>query len=231
MSALNRLVCLLATLLAGPALAQTGALEGRWEGEAEGPGLVVPVVLDLAPRGDGWAGAATLPGRGARGAALSALALQGSTLSARLPGAAEIGFELQLAPDGAVLSGRFLQGGHAASLVLRRRGPAQLDPAPPATAWPAALDGTWRGRYDIGLGPREVTLRLAGAGSAMTVIGRRTTEVAFDEQRVLGAFLFLRAAAFDIAIEAPLVAGARLDALIRQGPFESALVLQREATP
>ena len=41
--------------------------------------------------------------------------------------------------------------------------------------------------------------------------------------------LVLRAAAFDIAIEALLGTGGRLDAVIRQGPFEGALVLQREA--
>lgn len=228
---ISRYAALIAALFAGPALAAPAGLEGRWEGEAELPGLVVPVVLDLAPRGDGWAGAVTLPGRGTRGAALAALALHGETLRASVPGGAQIRFELQLAPDGAQLAGRFLQGGQAAPLLLRRRGPAQLDPLPAAAPWPPALAGTWRGRYDVGFGPREVTLRLAAETSAMTVVGRRTTEVAFDEQRVLGAFLILRAAAFDIAIEAALATGGRLDAVIRQGPFEGALVLQRVAAP
>lgn len=231
MIAFPRVAALMAALFVGAALAAPAGLEGRWEGEAGLPGLPVPVVLDLAPRGAGWAGAVTLPGRGTRGAALAALDLQGETLRATVPGGAQIRFELQLAPDGAQLSGRFLQGGQAAPLVLRRRGPAQLDPLPAAAPWPPALAGTWRGRYDVGFGPREVTLRLAADVSAMTVVGRRTTEVVFDDQRILGAFLILRAAAFDITIEAPLAAGGRLDAAIRQGPFEGALVLQREAAP
>lgn len=228
MFALTRFATLVAALLAGPAQA---TLAGRWEGVAEGPGLRVPVVLDLAPRGTGWAGAVTLPGRGTRGATLAALELQGESLRASVPGGAQIRVELKLAPDGTQLSGRLLQGGHAAPLRLQRRGPAQLDPLPAASPWPPALAGVWRGRYDVGFGPREVTLRLAADTSAMTVVGRRTTEVAFDDQRILGAFLILRAAAFDITIEAPLATGGRLDALIRQGPFEGALLLQREAVP
>lgn len=229
----RRPLLLAGAALLGPALAQPeAALAGRWEGEAELPGLNVPVVLDLAPRaGGGWVGAATLPGRGPRGVALTALEREGTGLRARLPGGAGIAFELVLAADGAQLAGRFLQGGHAAPLRLRRTGAPQLDPPPPVTPWPAALNGVWRGRYDIGFGPREVTLRLAAAGSAMTIVGRRRTELAFDEQRVHGAFLLLRAAEFDIAIEAPLPVAGRLEAQFRQGPFEAPLPLQREAAP
>jgi hypothetical protein len=214
-----------------------GAGEGRWEGVAELPGQSVPVVVDLAPRGGAWVGAATLPGRGVSGAPLTALQVQGPTLRATIagpPGMTEdgaIGLVLQMAPDNTVVSGQLQQAGHSAVLTLRRSGAAQLPAAPPASPWPPALDGTWRGHYDIGFGPREVTLRMGAAAAAMTVVGRRTTEVAFDEVRVLGAYLILRAAATDITIEAPAASArsGRLDATLRQGPFASRLPLQRGA--
>jgi hypothetical protein len=213
--------------------------EGRWEGQADLPGLGVPVVLDLLPLGTGWAGQITLPGRGRAAAALAGLRVQSGAMTAELavaagaPPESAARLELQRSPDGRSLAGRWLQGGHAAPLLLRRTGPAQTAPPLAAAPWPAALDGSWQGRYDIGFGPREVTLRLRQQTASMTVVGRRTTEVAFDSVRIVGAFLQLQAEAFDMRIEAPAAAAGegRLAAMLRQGPFESALPLTRQPAP
>ena len=226
-------LCLWSTA-SGPARALA---EGRWEGHAELPGLSVPVVLDLQRAGVDWTGAITLPGRGRGAVPLRGLQVANGLLTADVslgagaPPELAARIELRHAPDG--LGGRWLQAGHAASVQLRRSGAAQVATAPPTAPWPAALDGTWRGRYDIGFGPREVTLRLRQQTATMTVVGRRTTEVSFEGVRVLGAFLRLHADAFDMQLEAPASGAAQgqLNAGFRQGPFETTLVLTREPGP
>jgi hypothetical protein len=223
-------LCTVAFVLAG-ALAGAQAAEGRWEGVARLPGGPAPVVIDLAPQGDGWAGAVTLPGRGVSGTRLRTVerAADGG-LRATLPDGTT--FELRPGGDGCSLEGQLRQGGHSAALALTRSGAAQLGaPAPTAPLAPS-LAGTWRGRYDIGFGPREVTLRIAPpARASMTIVGRRTVEVSFDEVRQFGALIMLRAHEADITIEAPWAEAAQgqLVAVWLQGPFESALRLQREA--
>jgi len=151
----------------------------------------------------------------------------------RLGAADEAGIELQRSADGRRLEGRWLQAGHSAPLVLVRSGAAQIEPPRAAVPLAPALAGVWRGRFDIGFGPREVTLRIAPPGAAMTIVGRRTTEVTFDEVLQRGAFLWLRANELDIAIEAPWASAAQgtLAATWLQGPFEAALTLRREAAP
>lgn len=222
------------------ALPPAQAAEGRWEGVARLPGQAVPVVIDLAREAAAWVGAATLPGRGVAAAALRGLEVgaDGSLRATLAPGAGagpggEVTVELQRSADGRSLDGLWRQGGHVAPLALRRTGPAQRATSPAASALAPALAGTWRGRYDIGLGPREVTLRITPPGATMTIVGRRTTELSFDEVRQVGALLMLRSTAFDIAIEAPWAAAAqgRLPAVWTQGPFEADLLLRREGAP
>jgi hypothetical protein len=220
-----------AALVLACALASAQAAEGRWEGVARLPGGPAPVVIDLAPQGAGWAGAVTLPGRGVSGTRLRTIerAADGA-LRATLPEGTT--FELRLGGDGRSLEGQFRQGGHSAALLLTRSGAAQLGALPPTVALAPSLAGTWRGRYDIGFGLREVTLRIAPPASAsMSIVGRRTVEVSFDEVRQVGALVMLRAHEADITIEAPWAEAAQgmLTAVWLQGPFESALRLQREA--
>lgn len=214
-------------------------LAGRWEGQAELPGMSVALVLDLRLAGAGWSGQATLPGRGLSGVPLRGLVLTGSRLEARLGGpatgqdAATAGIELAPGTEPGTLQGHFVQAGHRAPLTMVRTGEAHWQPA----ALPAPLDprlaGTWRGRYDIGFGERQVTLRLLPPSSAaMTVVGRRTTELEFDEAGRFGQLWILRSAAFGITVEAPVLPDSpdELRATLRQGPFESPLQLLREAS-
>jgi hypothetical protein len=123
-------------------------------------------------------------------------------------------------------------GGHVASLTLARTGPAVVIEHALA-ALPQATWGQWTGRYDIGFGPRELTLRLTAEGATATVVGRRTTELRFDAAGRAGAFLRLHAEIADFSLEAPWVSAAEgvLNATVRQGPFESAVVLHRERSP
>jgi hypothetical protein len=221
----------------GPA----SAAEGRWEGQAQVPGVAVPVVVDIAAGPQGWIGSITLPGRGVRGAPLQALAVHGTTVRAEVGAAGAPGTEIGIAlrqSAGATLVGELSQGGHAAPLTLQRTGPAQVEPTPASTPIAPSLLGTWVGRYDIGFGPRDVTLRLDAAPdgrepkATITVVGRRTVEIAIDLIVQHGAFVTLAANAADIALEGPwALEGGQWSMAWRQGPFEAPLLLRRQVAP
>lgn len=222
------------------ALLPAQAIEGRWEGAARVPGLAVPVVIDLAREGATWVGTVTLPGRNVAAAPLRSLALGGDgRLRATLGGGGEstaggeVSFELQRSADGRTIAGQWRQGGHDAQLILTRTGIAQRAAVPAGSPLAPALAGIWRGRYDIGFGQREVTLHIEPPGATMTIVGRRTTEVSFDEVRQIGGLLMLRASELDITLEAPWATAARgtLAATWFQGPFEAVMSLRREGTP
>jgi hypothetical protein len=224
----------LALAICAAASPGTQAADGRWEGLLHVPGAAAPVVLDLERRGAAWAGSAVLPGRGAPAARLRALTIDAAgVVRATLPLAqgGELQLELRPSADGRQLQGQGRQGGHRAALQLRRTGPPQVVHQPSGVPLAPALAGVWRGRYDIGFGPREVTLRITPPAATMTIVGRRTTEVSFDEVLQLGSLLRLRSSEFDITIEAPWADAAHdsLSAGWQQGPFEATLVLRREA--
>ena len=217
------------------------AAEGRWEGQAQVPGVAVPVVLDLAraATGDGWIGSITLPGRGLRGVPLKSLAVQGDVVrgqtaaAAGSPPGSEIAVDLRHS-TAQTLVGELRQGGHAASLTLTRTSPALVEQPPVGTPIAPGLRGTWVGRYDIGYGARDVTLKLdAGAdGSApkatMTVIGRRTYDLTVDLIEQRGAWVTLSVAESAISLDGPwALEGEQWKLTWRQGPFESPLVLRR----
>lgn len=216
--------------LLGLALPAAQAAEGRWEGVLEGPGLAVPLVLDLARDGVGWTGSAIVVGRGAGAQRLRSVEVgaDGRVNAALVAGG--IAFELRPAADARRLEGVWRQGGHSAPLALVRSGAAQVAAMPLGVPLAPALAGVWRGRYDIGFGARELTLRIVPPGATATIVGRRTTEVTFDEVLQHGAFVRLRSSEFDIAIEAPWAGAAQglLAATWQQGPFEAPVTLRRE---
>ncbi|WP_374563828.1 hypothetical protein [Ideonella sp.] len=229
-------VSLGAVAAAGPA--------GRWEGEARIPGAPQRMVLDLAtgPSGE-WAGSLTLPGRGVKGAPLGSLQVGADgSVQADAAGAfggppSELPTQLVLRPQpGGQLEGEWRQGGHSAVLALRRSGDAQVDPPPARTTLPAALAGNWRGRYELGGYPREVTLTLqatthpsAHAGELL-IVGKRHSQLVIDRVNAGERFVTLEASAAGIRLEGRWDAAAgAFDGSFFQGPFEAPLKLQRDA--
>jgi hypothetical protein len=211
------------------------ALGGRWEGQAQTPGAAVPVLIDIVP----GAAVLTLPGRSTQRERLTLSESRGGVLRAAAasdPDVAEadaLRLVLRPAERGRVLVGSLHQGGHAAPLRLVRVSDAPALDAIPTMPIPEMAHGVWRGRYDMGFGERAATLRLSAQGNAMTVVGRRTSEIVFDGAVQRGAFLMLTASAAGVSIEAPAAGAAAgvLQATVRQGPFEAALELRREAAP
>jgi hypothetical protein len=222
----------LTTMLALATGAAAAPLDGRWEGHAGVPGAPQAVVLDL----EGGNGSVTLPGRGVSGAPLRELRMEGERLSASLaaaipdfdatgPGAT---LELVLAPGGR-LTGSFRQGGWSAPLVLTRTGAAQVVPAPASTAIAPALAGTWKGRYELGGVPREVTLVLAStqpATATLLIVGKRRTEVPVDRVAQGPVYLTLESSAFGLVVEGKVGNGV-IEGTLQQGPIEVPLRLTR----
>lgn len=225
--------------LAGDARANP-AWQGRWEGEAAIPGaplaLIVDLALDSTPgRGGHWVGSWTLPGRGVKGAALRAVVVDAQGIRSALPASfgdpAASGLSLQPQADGRLV-GTLRQGGHEATVTLRRSGSAQVDPPLASTALSPSLEGTWTGRYELGGYPRDVTLTLANkdgvGGATLVIVGRRRSEVPVDLVIQRGGLLSIISSATSIALEArlPLVDGA-LRGQFQQGPFEADFVLRK----
>jgi hypothetical protein len=226
---------LLAALLGWQAAAGA-APDGRWEGLAQTPAAAVPVVIDILTT-QTWI--VTLPGRSTQRERLAVQATQAGWLRASgTPGqdgssTDTVRIEVRQGEGGRVLRGTLHQGGHAAPLRLVRVGEASaLDTVPSATL-PTSTHGVWRGRYDMGFGERNATLRVSAQAVAMTVVGRRASEIAFDEARQRGALLMLQSSATGVSIEAPAAGAAQgvLQATLRQGPFEAQFELKREVAP
>lgn len=240
---------LIPTLAASLLVASLGAAAapspaGRWEGEARIPGAPQRMVLDLAASPAGaWAGSLTLPGRGVKGAPLGDLKI-GADGSVQADAAGAFGgppselptqLVLRPQPDGR-LEGEWRQGGHTAVLALRRSGDAQVDPPPARTTLPAALAGNWRGRYELGGYPREVTLTLqATSGPSdiageLLIVGKRRSQLVIDRVNAGERFVTLEASAAGIKLEGQWDATAgTFDGSFFQGPFEAPLKLQRNA--
>ncbi len=224
----------LTTMLALAATAAGAApLDGRWEGRAVVPGAPQAVVLDLE---DGR-GSVTLPGRGVSGAPLRELRFEAGRVSASLAAAIPAfgasgpaaALDLALAADGR-LAGSFRQGGWSAPLVLTRTGAAQVTPAPASTPIAPALAGTWKGRYELGGVPREVTLVLAAtqpATATLVIVGKRRNEVPVDRVAQGPVYLTLESSEFGLVIEGRVGAGV-IEGTLQQGPIEVPLRLVRE---
>jgi len=220
-----------------------GNPSGRWEGEARIPGAPQRVVLDLAPGPSGeWAASLTLPGRGVKGAPLDVKvgadgSVQADAASAfgGPPGELPTQLAVRMLPDGR-LEGEWRQAGHAATLAMRRSGDAQVDAPPARTPLPAALAGTWRGRYELGGYPREVTLTLQATNSPsansgeLLIVGKRRSQLVIDRVNAGERFVTLEASAAGIKLEGRWdSATGTFDGSFSQGPFEAPLKLQRDA--
>jgi hypothetical protein len=227
-------------LQASPALAATD-VSGRWEGVADIPGEPLQLIVDIARDARGtWAGSVILPQRGVKGAPLDAVAVSDTGLRFALasafrgPPESSPGVVLGWQPDG-TLAGTLALGGRTTTVSLHRSGAPQVDFPPAGTAISAALEGTWRGRYELGGYAREVTLTLANrapdqAAGQLVIVGKRTTTLDVDLVVQGREFITLRSSAADFRIEGRFVAAeGTIEGAIVQGAFDAPIVLRRQA--
>ena len=154
-------------LIGPPAMAQTGgSLAGHWRGTVQIPGEPAVIVLDLDQVGGAWVGSLTAPDYGAKGVALTAVALSeegGLQASVALFGDAKLRVRL----EGGRLTGTLEAGGNTAALVLERVGAAQVDLPVANAVLAAGFEGQWTAEFELGWKRRaELALRNEARGTS-----------------------------------------------------------------
>ncbi len=211
----------------------------RWEGTAQIPGRDLQLVVDLAKDSTGaWIGSIIIPSLGLKGAPLTELVVKGAETSFTIKdalGGPQVGpakLKARLLPNGK-LSGEFLQAGNSAPFVLEKSGPAQVELPKSSTAVGPDFVGEWKGEYEMGGYPRQVTLKLANkpGGPAVpdfVIVGKKVNNVPVDLLLESGGFLSLESKVFGITFEGRLQKEAgEIRGSLTQGPYEASLVLHR----
>ena len=142
-SVLVALIFALAQPAAGPS--------GHWEGAIQIPGQELKIEIDLAPRGEKWEGTIAIPAQGRKGFPLSAITVQGESVSFAMNGVpGNPQFKGTVSKDAKSLSGEFSQGGGTIPFAVTRTGDAKFEPLPKSTAITKDLEGSWEGSLDVG---------------------------------------------------------------------------------
>jgi hypothetical protein len=172
-------VLITAALLVVPASslhAQTGAdPSGHWEGAIQmQPNMEIKVEIDLAKNGKGeLAGTFGQPAQQVKGIPLSAIAVEGRSVSFVVKGGPEAAkFQGTLSPDGQSISGDAAQGGYTVPFTLTRSGDARIAPAPKSAPIGKELEGSWNGTLDVNGVQMRLTLKMANQpdGTAMGTV-------------------------------------------------------------
>jgi hypothetical protein len=135
------LILFLAQPAAGPS--------GHWEGAIQVPGPELKIQIDLAQRGEKWEGTIAIPAQGLKGFPLSAITVQGDSVSFEMHGVpGDPHFNGTLSKDAKSLSGQFSQGGGTIPFAITRTGEAKFEPLPKSTPITKDLEGSWEGSLD-----------------------------------------------------------------------------------
>jgi hypothetical protein len=214
-------------------------LEGRWEGIVRVPERPLRLIVDLSRDSAGaWSGSIVVPGLGIKGAPLSNIAADRAqlrfesrqALAEQTYGAAT--FEAKLAADG-TLAKEMQQGGNHATFTLRRTGSAQVDAPPRSTPVAGAIEDEWRGEFELGGYPRQVTLAFVnrpegGATARFVIVGKQKNDLPVDLVVQDGEIVRVESAATRIAFEGRLTEqGAEIAGTLELGALELPLVLRR----
>jgi hypothetical protein len=232
---------LLTLLVCFPALVCSAArpAEGRWEGRVEIPGSELQLTVDLAQGSTGgWAGSIVIPGLGVKGATLSNLVVTdtdvsfdlGQVLGSATQGPA--GFRAHLVATDS-MAGQMRQAGSAATLVLRKIGPAQVELSPRSTPVRLDVEDQWVGEYELGGYPRHVTITLenhadAGASAKFVIVGKMTNDLPVDLVVQQGNLLRVESQSTQVSFEGRVVSEAsEIRGTLELGSIELPLVLHR----
>jgi hypothetical protein len=211
----------------------------RWEGTVQIPGRDLKLIVDLAAAADGgaWIGSITIPGLNVKGATLSDIVIKGANISFTIkdalcgPRVSPATIKALLTAKG-TLAGEFQQGGNHAPFVLEKSGPAQVDAPKRSTAISTELAGEWKGKYELGGYPRDVSLKLGNqAGVALVdfvIVGKKVNNLPVTLTRQDGDFLYIEAPSLGITYEGRLRReSGEIQGTLVQGPFELPLTLRR----
>ena len=195
----------------GIGLAQTPASPaGHWEGSIEVPGQPLKIEIDLQKSGEKWEGTIAIPAQNLKGFPLSAIAVQGETVSFGLSGVpGNPNFKGNLSKDAKSLAGEYSQGGGTMAFAVTRTGDAKIEPPPKSTPITKEFEGSWEGALDV----NGTILRLVFKLSNGTGAGATGTLVSLDQGGV------------EIPVTAVVQTGSHLKVLVQSivGTYEGDL--------
>jgi hypothetical protein len=126
------------------------APSGHWEGAIQIPGQELKIEIDLAPRAEKWEGTIAIPAQGLKGFPLSAITIEGDSVSFALNGVpGNPKFKGTVSKDAKSLSGEFSQGGGTIPFAVTRTGDAKFEPLPKSTPITKDVEGSWEGSLDV----------------------------------------------------------------------------------
>ncbi|HLJ49034.1 MAG TPA: hypothetical protein VKU01_23630 [Bryobacteraceae bacterium] len=195
------------------------------------PGRSVAIIVDLAKDDSAaWAGSATVPGLGVKGAPLAHLTLKDNALEFTIAGVlGDPAVKAQIAGD--AMTGEFAEAGNTAPLTLHKTGVAQVDFPPKSTRIQQEFEGEWTAKVTYGGNP--LTLRLAlkneAKAASATLIAVRTKEnpIPVTLVRQEGRILMLEGG--PVALEASFDRSAgEIRGTVRIGGIEMPITLRKE---
>jgi hypothetical protein len=219
-------------LLAQPAADPSG----HWEGALQVPGQELKIEIDLAKTDEKWEGAISIPAQSLKGFPLTAITLQGDSVSfalGGLPGNPQ--FKGTVSKDGKSLSGDFSQGGGTLSFAVVRTGEAKIEPLPKSTPITKDLEGAWEGPVDVNGTTLRLALKLSnrpegGATGTLTSVDQGGAEIPVAAVIQTGSHLKVIVKAISGTYEGDLKDG-QLTGTWTQGPTTFPLVFKRPTQP
>jgi hypothetical protein len=207
---------------------------GHWEGAIQVPGPELKIEIDLAPRGEKWEGTITIPAQGLKGFPLSAITVQGDSVSFALNGVpGNPQFKGTLSKDSRSLNGEFGQGGGTMPFAVTRTGDAKFEALPKSTPITKDLEGSWEGSLDANGTILRLLLKLSNgpdgvARGTMTSVDQGGVELPAAAVVQTGSHLKVVVQAIAGTYEGDFKDG-QLTGTWRQGPGTLPLVFKRPA--
>ena len=150
---------------------------GHWEGAIQVPGPELKIEIDLASRDEKWEGTITIPAQGLKGFPLSAITVQGDSVSFALSVPGNPQFKGTLSKDSRSLTGEFSQGGGTMPFAVTRTGDAKFEALPKSTPITKDLEGSWEGSLDANGTILRLLLKLSNAPDGVA----RGTMISVDQ--------------------------------------------------
>ena len=207
---------------------------GHWEGAIQVPGPELKIEIDLAPRGDKWEGTIAIPAQGLKGFPLSAITVQGDSVSFALNGVpGDPQFKGTLSKDSKSLAGQFSQGGGTIPFAVTRTGDAKFEALPKSTPITKDLEGSWEGSLDANGTILRLIVKLSNgpdgvAKGTMVSLDQGGAELPIAAVVQTGSHLKLLVQAIAGTYEGDLKDG-QLTGTWTQGPGTLPLVFKRPA--
>jgi len=205
---------------------------GHWEGAIQVPGQELKIEIDLAPRGEKWEGTISIPAQGLKGFPLSAITVQGDSVSFAMNGVpGDPQFKGTVSKDAKSVSGEFSQGGGTIPFAVTRTGDAKFEPPPKSTPITKDLEGSWEGSLDVGGKILRLVVKLSNrpdgvATGTMVSVDQGGAELPIASVVQTGSHLKLLVLAVAGTYEGDLKDG-QLTGTWTQGPGTLPLVFKR----